>query len=433
MLHPLLETVFTKLGQERIDWCLLHQPTSLSAPQGDIDLLVDRDDASLIPQILVSLGFVAVPGRAAPPEMLFWACHPAAAHWIRLHIATEIAFGPFHAFQTGAEAECLERRQYDGTIATLAPDDAFWVLLLHCLLDKRRFSARYRTQLQQLAGAACADDGTSTLRKRVEAACPVGWNARRLVDAVQCGKWNTLARLSPGMARRWLQRDPANTLQHAFANAQNRIGSRLLNFSRRRGLSVTLLGPDGAGKSTLAAGIEKGFGFPVRHIYMGLRPGGAISKDGPRAPVLKKGYRLLEVALRPGLLWWRYLMAQYYQAAGRLVIFDRYTYDAMLPPRPPFVPLKRLYYSALTRLCCPAPDLVMVLDVPGNIMYQRKGEHTPATLEERRQQFLALRQRISHLQVVDATRTPDAIRDDVLNRIWQQYTIRWKERSRVTE
>lgn len=430
MLHPLLERVFTTLEQEHIDWCLLHQPSSLSAPQGDIDLLVARDGARRIPPILERLGFMAVPGRASPPEMLFWACDPAAAHWIRLHIATEIAYGPFHAFQTGAEAECLARRQYAGTLATLAPDDAFWVLLLHCLLDKRTFSVRYRVQLQQLAGAACLDGGTSILRKRVEAVCPAGWNARRIVEAVLCGKWKTLARLSPSLAQRWVQRAPAGALKHALANAEYRLGARLLNFTRRRGLSVTLLGPDGAGKSTLAAGIEKGYGFPVRHIYMGLRPGGTVEKAGPRRLILKKGYRLLEVALRPGLLWWRYLLGQYYQAAGRLVIFDRYTYDAMLPPRPPFIPLKRLYYSALSHLCCPPPDLVMVLDVPGNVMYQRKGEHTPETLEERRQQFLALRQRISHLQIVDANRPPDAIRDDVLNRIWQQYTARWKGHSK---
>ena len=42
---------------------------------------------------------------------------------------------------------------------------------------------------------------------------------------------------------------------------------------RRRGISVALLGPDGAGKTTLAGEIDNSFIFPVRRVYMGLTGG----------------------------------------------------------------------------------------------------------------------------------------------------------------
>ena len=184
----------------------------------------------------------------------------------------------------------------------------------------------------------------------------------------------------------------------------------------RRGLSVALLGPDGAGKSTLVEGISRTFRLPVRSIYMGLWPKSAPSRRRMPLPGLSLAGMLLKV-------WRRYLVGLYHRLMGRLVIFDRYAYDALLTPSHLLDRRGRLYYGAIGH-ACPAPDLVILLDVPGSVMYERKGEHSPEELEEQRQRFLALAKHLSRLQGVDATRPEEVVRDEVVELIRCAYEQR---------
>jgi thymidylate kinase len=105
------------------------------------------------------------------------------------------------------------------------------------------------------------------------------------------------------------------------------------------------------------------------------------------------------------------------------VVFDRYVYDALLPPRGSLGWLKRPYFQLLSRLC-PAPDLVVLLDAPGPVMHQRSGEYDPDHLEAERAHYQSLCRRIPGLLQVDANREPEVVLADVLERIWQHYVGR---------
>ncbi|MGC1212184.1 MAG: hypothetical protein WA890_13070, partial [Micromonospora sp.] len=200
-----------------------------------------------------------------------------------------------------------------------------------------------------------------------------------------------------------------------LGSAALRAVERPLQAWSRRGVGVALIGPDGSGKSTLAQGIQSAFYFPVRRVYMGLWP----SYEAPRSAV-EQGVRIL---LRPFTVWRRYLAALRHRALGRVVVFDRYVYDALLPPRGPLVWLKRPYFQLLSRLC-PAPDVVLLLDVPGPVMYRRSGEYDPEHLEAEREQYRRLRRRVPHLERVDADRAPELVLADALRRIWRHYVER---------
>jgi thymidylate kinase len=180
---------------------------------------------------------------------------------------------------------------------------------------------------------------------------------------------------------------------------------------------VALLGPDGAGKSTLASGIEDSFVFPVRQMYMGLTGGMLRQVDRLRVPGVVRAGRL-------AVIWYRYLLAQYHVARGRLVVFDRYIYDADVPT-PHRLGLLARAGRWMDGRCCPAPDLILLLDAPGELMHQRKPSYTPEMIEDWRQHFLRLRHRLPGIEVIDSTRSTGEVRTQATVLLWREYVRRW--------
>jgi hypothetical protein len=106
-------------------------------------------------------------------------------------------------------------------------------------------------------------------------------------------------------------------------------------------------------------------------------------------------------------------------------VFDRYTYDALLPlplplPRTGSLRWLKVAYFRVLAYIAPRPDLVLVLDAPGAVAFRRTGESTPDRLEEERRVFLRLVERLG-AQRVDASRPLDAVCADVTAAIWRRY------------
>jgi len=192
-------------------------------------------------------------------------------------------------------------------------------------------------------------------------------------------------------------------------------GQRARRRAKARGLTVALLGPDGVGKSTLLAGLAAVYPVPVRQIYMGMW-------QGAGRPGYTRLHAVGAILLRPFRVWWRVGQGAVHSARGRVVVFDRYTYDALLPITGSWRALKRPYFWVLAHLA-PRPDLVLVLDLPGHVAFARKGEFTPEGLEAVRQGFLALVPRLN-AEVVDAAVAPEQVRADVVARIWRHHRAR---------
>ncbi|PYV30539.1 MAG: hypothetical protein DMG09_27350 [Acidobacteria bacterium] len=414
MLHPVLEAVFLAFEEAGVRWCLLRTPADFGTPSGgDVDLLVDPAHIESVRRVMEACGFAPLPTRNHGVHTCFLSYHRPTDCWIWLDLVTELSFGPHSALRTRAERGCLARRQRDGAVV-LALDDAFWVLLLHCLLDKGAIAPRHRKRLEELVAAVRAD---SPLARVVEAVCPAGWTPARMTESVSRGDWITLEQLAPPLTTAWMRQDSIGPWQ-MFVLRSSRLMDKLWDLRRRRGLSIALLGPDGAGKSTLAMGIQHSFIFPVRLVYMGLTGGLLRHIARLHVPGLVFLGRLL-------VLWCRYLIARYHQVRGRLVVFDRYVYDAMVP-HPERLNWLRRASRRLDRHTCPGPDMVLVLNAPGEVMHARKGEYNPRQLEEWRQHFLALEGRIPQLEILDTTQPKDAVRADVIDRIWQRYVARWR-------
>jgi thymidylate kinase len=173
---------------------------------------------------------------------------------------------------------------------------------------------------------------------------------------------------------------------------------------------VVLLGPDGAGKSTLSRGLKQALPLPVHEVYMGV-----FRMDGwQKITRLVPG---LGLASRLARLRWRAGKAGYYTRRGHVVVFDRYTYDAGLRPGKRGLRARMSYFFLERAL--PDPDVVLVLDCPGEVMFARKREHDVETLEERRGWYLAMAESLPNAVVIDATLPADRVLAQARAAVWR--------------
>jgi len=413
-IRPRLRDAFRALDEGGVRWCLLRGEEELAGPADDVDLVVSREQIELVVRVLAESGFVRLPAWGHGPHAFFVDYDGRDGEWIKLDVVTELAFGSRYELRSDVAAGCLERRRVrpDG-VAVLDDDDAFWSLLLHCLLDKGE-PGRHGSRLAELAERAAADGSLAAV---VDAAGTEP--ASSILERAREGDWATLESLAPRLAEGWRRRHRGPVLARMISTRAHRIADLIARGTVRRGVAVAVLGPDGAGKSTVADAVGEGFFFPAASVYMGLYQ----ARDGrPPRPSLVPGMGLVRGMVRLRAKW---LTGLRHRLAGRLVIFDRYGYDELIAdPRKLSWP-QRVRRTLLAR-ATPHPDLVVILDAPGEVMYQRKKEHDPAALERQRQRLLEIRPQLGHSVVVDASRAPVTVARDVTAAVWDVYAARWR-------
>jgi len=414
-LHPELAPVVDAFATAGVRWLLLRTPDGgLSTPRGDIDLLVHPRDLALAARLACRVGFAKAPRRGRDVHLLRYSVH--TDQWLWLHITSSLHFGNEPLPLEGPHG-CITRRQFDELLPRAEPDTSFWLLLWHCLAEKAQVAPHHRPALR--IGAVAADCSGRFARAFARTVgSPV--ITATLLDAIVHDNWSAVDAEIPACVtarNAAMSRNVTTRLARGIA----RRGSALMHWRERRGLSVALLGPDGAGKTTLATGICSSVPFPSRVIYMGLTGGALRYIRRTRVP----GLVFVASAC---VIWARYLRAWSHMVRGRLVVFDRYVYDAVAPPgyTPRF--LERVG-RRLSRHLCPSPDLVLLLDAPGAVMYARKGEHDPDTLERWRQHFRSLQSRLSRLHCLDAAQAATAVRVEAVEHIWQLYAQTWTQSS----
>jgi thymidylate kinase len=254
------------------------------------------------------------------------------------------------------------------------------------------------------------------LADALAAALPKGWTPERARTALASRGEDParLAALRRSVGRRLR---PGGRLAWQAWRTRDAVASRLrkpLTALYRRGPSVALLGPDGAGKSHLVHELPDAFPLGVRTYYLGLYPAGSEHHRGPKG---------LGFMLRLGGLWRRYAAARVQQLRGRMVLFDRHPYDARLAPRQRPRRVDRLRRAMLGH-ALPAPDLTLILDAPGAVLHARKPEHPADLLEAEMVRYRVLSERLPRAELVDATRSPEDVLDDVVARIWRVWARR---------
>jgi thymidylate kinase len=231
---------------------------------------------------------------------------------------------------------------------------------------------------------------------------------------------------------------------------------------RRFGISVALVGADGAGKSTLSTALAEDGGLPrpVKRIYMGVNlESSSLMLPTTRALLAVKRWRggppdltATRVRAVPGDLgpehgrdlrksvraaarlfvwtleeWLREGVATWYRTRGYIVLFDRhfiadYYHSDIVAVGNRRDTLSRVHGWMLRRVYR-KPDLVLCLDAPAETLYRRKPEAPVEWLEQRRQQYLGLATVFEDFAVIDATRPFEAVHDEAAAAISQHWKV----------
>jgi hypothetical protein len=192
-IHPAVSRAFEALERSSVRWCLLRGESDLTSPEGDVDLLVARGDMPRLRDALAPLGYVPLRAWGRGPHHFFVAYDEASARRVKLDVVTQLAYGRYQEVRTAAAAGCLARRRHVGGLALLSPGDAFWALLLHCMLDREAFSAAHRGRLLELAGEADCD---LELANIADAAFAGGGGAATVLELVRAEDWTALTTIA---------------------------------------------------------------------------------------------------------------------------------------------------------------------------------------------------------------------------------------------
>lgn len=289
-----------------------------------------------------------------------------------------------------------------------APADAFTYYLIK-KIDKGSLDD---DQAMQLSRRFCEapDAAAAALRNLLP---PTG--AKIVEQAARSGKWSAVRRALPLLRRALRGRSEEQTLHERASQAAREVRRTIERILSPSGLTIAVLGPDGSGKSSVAARVSAELAQAFRRTrYQHLKPrlwaakpssteAGAAAVTDPHAKPLRG--RWLSTA-KLFHFWATYVLGgllQVFPARIRstLLIFDRYYHDILADPC-------RYRYGGSLALAhklgryVPHPDLVFILDAPAELLQRRKKEVPFAESKRQRMVYLSLAREFANAHVIDA-------------------------------
>jgi len=202
-----------------------------------------------------------------------------------------------------------------------------------------------------------------------------------------------------------------------------------------------VFGPDGAGKSAVIKRLAEELLPPFEEVQQfHFRPmfrrqwiekqtitdPHAKSPRSGLASIFKLLYWLADC-------WYGYLVTvRPVRANSRLVIFDRYFPDILVDPQRYRLPSSSQWFSGLIVRLVPRPDLLVLLDVPAEIVQQRKAEVSLAESQRQRLAYREMFQALPDAFIVDASRPVEDVAEDVKTVVLKSLTGRSMNRAEVS-
>ena len=220
------------------------------------------------------------------------------------------------------------------------------------------------------------------------------------------------------------------------------------------GFVVSIIGADGAGKSTVAKKLCDAHPLWMKYIYMGASieasdislptsrllvtmkrrrlghisaehdrlPPAAMMTDEMRARLPRgKAVKALGVINRIAEEWYRQVFVWYYTLRGYIVICDRHFLYEYFPDSKSLGSKDRRlsvrFHASLLRHYYPKPHLTVFLDAPPEVLHARKPEWTFEHLEKQRAGIIEQGKVAKEFVRVDATQSEDKVFSEVYAQI----------------
>ncbi|HTO40731.1 MAG TPA: hypothetical protein VL026_07120 [Rhizomicrobium sp.] len=416
----------------------------------EVDILVRADQLGRAVSSLVAAGWEVIDSG------LF---HPCKCALVLYHGGDLLKLDLHQAVIDGPLVYLANDDMFDGATAHengfLIPRPESWMAhaLLHSILGKTVIPPKLRAGMTARLNAPL--DGT--VMGAIAGRYGLGALFQTaLSDIAQAGAFDdaaTIARLRRA-AQAKLRSVPRNALRQLRYSTVWTFGQVL---GWRPGVLIAFIGPDGAGKSSTIAAVEKRLAhlqIPTRNAYLGpwdrahlvttrwVRAAGAGPCDDvlsfpPTLSAMTRarkrifahikraafyGNLVLENLTRYLRLVWPHLTLR------RVVLADRYPYDLEVGYFN--APIKTWpHVPGMVASLAPKPHFLVLLDNDAHTIWARKKEYPLETIEDVLARYHALARRRGAL-VVRTVNTPDAVADDFLSMHWRRIVQLRRDRIR---
>jgi len=235
----------------------------------------------------------------------------------------------------------------------------------------------------------------------------------------------------------------------------------LVGLFWRRTFTVAIVGADGSGKTSIANEMLHSGAWAMKYLYMGpaigssnyalptsrllnylkrraVKPGMSDSESLPPMALMNEEaksrlpggrlFKALGLINRVAEEWYRQIILWTYRLRGYIVLCDRHYIFEHCPNRTSYRSndeiLSVRIHEWLLRHFYPHPDLVLFLDAPAQVLYQRKPEWPVEYLEKQSTRISEQGQTTRNFISVDATRPFEDVLTNVKAHIARFQTAR---------
>ncbi|MCG8637396.1 MAG: hypothetical protein MI863_26430 [Desulfobacterales bacterium] len=423
LLRSLLTTFFGSLDAGAVPFCVLRNYDTLPGhTDNDVDILVDRNHFEAAVQILYTMA-----GRAgltlhmhiehACLLLMFHASgNPRDQYHIDLY--TEITW---KGFSLGDPEEILlSRRRHHGFYI---PDPAWEqaVNLLAGLVYQGRVKRKYRQGIHKTAVHKIHGNTLLSVLNRV-----LGTREGCIIwKQAQNSAWESIEKRYRKVQNALVVQNMRKNLPGLLRRQTALAGRLVRRLVYPAGISMAVIGPDGAGKSTLIWKLVRRLTitFKGKQRIVHWRPELLTSSPGSEQPPETAPHEKPVRGRAMSMIFFTYHTLMFIlgyalklaplRLKGWAIFLDRYYYDF-------FVDLKRFrlvlsnHWVDLGFFFVPKPDIVLLLDAPPEVLRMRKKE---VSEEETLRQCRAYRQLARNLPnsyILNADQPVDRVADDAL-------------------
>lgn len=447
-LERFLRRLFDTLQARPVKWCVLRNYQDLPRDVGnDLDLAAAPEDLS---------AFIAALRDVAQREQWllvrtvhrshyhgFYLCRDLGSELVDLHVDVWTMIGWRGVETTRIEALLAARAEFKGIpVASHGYEAAVSLLkeLLQLGAVKDKGQGGTKRRIQTLVAAA-PNEFRQALAEVWGSA-----TAELLMAPVVAGEWATIDRLAP-MLRQQLVSRRAAASPLGLAADWGRFGwGHLSQRARSSGVMLCFVGPDGAGKSTIADGVQDKLAPFFAGIYRFhgrpriLPPAGAalvaakrlLGKKTPYVPPRDETHRAPRTrgaAVSSVILGYYsldYLLSHprtfRQRHSGILIVADRYYYDYVVSSERAFGFPERIPRSVMALL--PQPDLTFFLRASPDRILARKPELTRQEIERQNAMFGKMAAADQRMIEVDADRAISEVVHEISVRVLQLLAAR---------